>query len=364
MNLASIDIQRIIFHQTYKTAPDGTKKAPYQSQTLTAFDQKALATFKERVIGALGQDSRAVEMEIVNFDATGLPSLVNQLLQANDTDFINLSYKVAVQLTAAQSNRSIPGGVVVVFTGVRGSSQEKFLGIIKADVYSAYEKHEDPKTHEISLEYIEEVLLTPSSKLYKTAGFFEKSTSGSPPKDLKEQFRVFVSDSQISQSDGKAAAKYFYKDFLGCDYPHTSARVTKQFFDLTKIFIADLDIDEYKKHDYLTALNTYLRIDTGSSASVSEFSQRYFDTNTGDAYKVFATKAGMPLTAFAKNTEHIERPLKQRKVKFKSDVKITGSSDAFRKLITFEVFDSDIQTGDGPEKWTKIIVKDTIAFEE
>ena len=61
----------------------------------------------------------------------------------------------------------------MIFTGKQGFPAKKFLGVIKAEIYNGYAKIVDEKTNKISLDFIEELLLTPSSKLYKTIAFFE-----------------------------------------------------------------------------------------------------------------------------------------------------------------------------------------------
>ena len=104
----------------------------------------------------------------------------------------------------------------------------------------------NPVNNELTLQYVQEALLTPATKLYKTVGFFEKE-GAIQSDDLNAFWDVLISDTQISQADGKAAAQYFYSGFLGCGYPASSARTTKLFYDATKEFLNDLDISEEKR---------------------------------------------------------------------------------------------------------------------
>ena len=145
---------------------------------------------------------------------------------------------------------------MAVFTGSQGYPAKKFLGIIKAEIYNGYKKKEDQGTKKISLEFITELLLTPSSKMYKTLAFFEKDGYDSISTELNDKWVVMISDNQISQADGKAAAQYFYSDFAGCGYPQTSARTTKQFYEATKEFITALKYPVEKQNDLLNALTT------------------------------------------------------------------------------------------------------------
>ena len=229
MNMINLHVDKIIIHQIFQRDEDGNKKEPKKSSEFIHFDQEAMETFKERVSSALGNDSKAVPMTIINQDADiDVSGLIDKLHGADDESYITLSYKIADKLANAQLRKSLPGGIVVVFSGTFGASPKEFVGIMKAEIHSAYEKLQDELTREITLKYVEEALLTPATKLYKTAGFFRKSDSNSH-ENLNDKWDVLICDTQISHTDGKAAAQYFYSGFLGCGYPDTSARTTSNF---------------------------------------------------------------------------------------------------------------------------------------
>lgn len=364
MQLLNLNINRIIIHQVYQRDSEGQKTAPMQSHEYTRFSNDAMETFKQRVVEALGESSRAVQMEIVCQETTDLPQIVEKAIDEDDDTFAVSSYDFATLLTDAQQMKSIPGGIVVVFTGTQGHPSKKFLGIIKAETHSAYEKEVDDKTGEISLKYVEEVLLTPSSKLYKTAGFFEKAAYVSPYNDLNDKWAVMVSDSQINKAGGKAAAKYFYSDFLGCGYPQTSARTTKHFYDSAKSFISGMDVSESKKSDYINALTTYLKVDTSSSIGTADFASKYFDVDIQDAFAEHMESEGIPTASFTKDVEHITESLKFRKVKTSKNVKISAPSDSFKDLITITTIEGDQDESGTAMEWTQVIIKDKIVTQE
>lgn len=365
MQLVNLSINRIIIHQIYRRDEGGNKVAPTQSHEYTNFDPKAMEEFKSRIIDALGESSKAVPMEIVNQEPDDLPSLIDQIINQDNDSFAPSSFDIPKKLTDVQQSRSIPGGIVVIFSGTQGPQSKKFLGIIKAEIYSAYEKEVNKKTNEISLKFIQEVLLTPSSRLYKTAGFFEKTQYDSSSSNLNDKWTVMVSDYQIGKTDGKAAAKYFYSDFLGCGYPQTSSRTTKQFYDATKSFISSLDNTPAEKSNLLNALTTYLKVDTSSTVSSSEFAEKYFNNiDIQDNFTSYMEESGLPTSAFTKDIEHIESALKYRKVRFRSNVKIIAPSEAFKELITFETIEGEVDESGSPNEWTKIIIKDRITSQE
>jgi len=364
MLLHHLSVERIIIHQVYRIDQDGLKTEPLQSHEYTRFAYDAMETFKTRVISALGHDSKAVQMEIVNQEANYLPSLVNTIVDQDDDSFAVSSYDFAMKLTHAQQSKAIPGGIIVVFDGKYGAKQRKFLGIIKAEVHSGYEKEVNPTTKKISLKFVEELLLTPGTRLYKTAGFFEKNEYDDSSSDLNDKWVVMVSDYQINRAEGKAAAKYFYLDFLGCGYPQTSARTTKKFYESTQEFITNLDLSQTKKVDLFNALTTYLKTESSATVSASEFAERYFDIDTQDSFANFIEESGLPLIAFTKDNEHIDHKLKFRNVRFNSNIRIVAPSETFRDLVTIKEIKGAVDESGTTAEWTNVIIKDRIIKQE
>ncbi|EIL2908410.1 TPA: nucleoid-associated protein [Vibrio diabolicus] len=359
MQLINLQIKRIAIHQIYQRDENGDKVTPTKSSDLIKFAPAAMDTFKSRVIDALGASSQAVPMTILDQGDNALAPIVDKLNNSNDSTFIDLSYKIADKLADAQQRKGLPGGIVVVFEGKFGASPKNFVGIMKAEIHSAYEKETDKATQEITLKYVEEALLTPATKLYKTAGFFE---TGVASDNLSEKWQVLVCDTQISKSDGKAAAHYFYSSFLGCGYPITSARTTKQYYEATSEFISDMDVSAEKRNDLQNALVTYLKHDTSDVVNPTDFANRFFNDEEKDSYSEYLEDKNLPTTSFTKDIEHISNKLKTRKLSFSKNVKITAPSSVFKDLIEIESIDNDAEGQ--PVKWTKVTIKDQIISQE
>ncbi|WP_445359562.1 nucleoid-associated protein [Microbulbifer sp. ANSA005] len=361
MNVIKLQIQRIIIHQIHQRDVDGKKIPPSKSNEFIKFDHEAMTTFKSRFINAIGSDSKAVPMSIVNQETTDLPHLIDRISNSDDEDYIFLSHEIANKLADAQQRRDIAGGIIVVFSGTYGATPKKFVGIMKAEIHSAYEKTVNELNQEISLQYIEEALLTPATRLYKTAGFFQKK-SDAVKRDLNSKWDVLIADTQISQAEGKAAARYFYSSFLGCGYPQTSARTTKQFYEATCEFLKDMKINVEKRNDLHNALISYLKHENSDVINPSEFSARYFDLETRDSYSEFLEDKEIPVTSFTKDIEHISGRLKTRKLSFRKNVKLTAPSHVFKDYIDIQEMKKN-DDGD-TVNWTKIIVKDEIVAQE
>lgn len=361
MQLLNLSVDRIIIHQIHQKDKEGNSVPPTQSHEFTDFEEKALASFIKRVTDALGEGSKAVEMEILKKDKTDLPSLVDVMIDQNDENFAVSSFDIAKKLSDAQRTKNITGGIVVVFTGKQGFPAQKYLGIIKAEIYNGYAKLIDEKTKKISLDYIEELLLTPSSKLYKTVAFFEKANYSLPCDDLNSKWVVMISDNQINQSDGKAAAQYFFSDFAGCGYPQTSARTTKQFYEATKEFITTMNCPVEEQTDLINALTTYLKVDKSGTVDPSTFASSYFsDPKIQDGFKDFLEEKGLPVTAFTKDIEYIKSKLQTRKVVFNNSVKIIASPEIFKSDVIINPYEGEKDATGLAQQWTQIIVKDRI----
>lgn len=361
MSLINLRIERIIIHQIYQRDKDGNKVSPNNSAELINFDDNAMQTFKKRFISAVGENSKAVEMTIIEQDNDKLPAKLDSLKsKSSDDDFIRMSIDISNKLADAQNKKNIPGGIVAIFDGLYGATPKRFVGIIKAEIHSAYEKTVDKITQEIGLKYVEEALLTPATKLYKTACFLNKGND-SNDEDLNSRWNVLVSDTQISQNGGTASAFYFYNTFLGCGYPKTSARTTQKFYIETSKFINDMDISEEKRSDIHTALNVYLKQEKTDVINPTEFASRHFDIETCDSYSVYLKDKELPLTSFTKDIQYVAPKLKTRKLAFSQNIKIIVPADKFSDLIEME----EVYESDGKKvNWTKIIIKDRIVSQE
>lgn len=363
MQLVNLNVNRIIIHQVFQRDENGQPVTPVQSINYTNFDSSAMEAFKQRVVDALGEDSKAVQMQIFQQDAGYVPKLVDDSIEQNEDDFAVSSYDFAKKLTDAQQKRMIPGGIIVVFTGTQGTANKKFLGLIKAEIHNGYERV-NLTNGQISLRFVEDLLLTPTSRLYKTAAFFENANYPDDYEDLNEKWTVFVSDYQISKADGKAAAQYFYSDFLGCCYPETSARTTKLFYESARKFISAMDVDESDKSDYLTALHTYLKVDNAGSISTADFASKYFDIDTQDTFAEHMQTQGVPVSSFTKDVEHISSSLKTRRVNFRSNVKISAPTDVFKNLVEIQIIEGEPDETGAPKEWTQVLIKDRIIEQE
>jgi hypothetical protein len=363
MNFVQLTIDRIAIHQIFPRGEDGKEVPPGKGTELIKFDNDALNDFKQRIFNSLGHDSSAVEMVITNDKIGSTPFHINNVHDSSDDEFINNSYEIAKNLSKAQTRRGMSGGILVVFSASYQYNKLPLVGIIKADLYSGYEKSQDKISGIISLKHVKELLLTPSTKLYKSAGFFKRQDA-KDDSALNEKWAVHISDYQIDKSDGKAAAQYFYQTFLGCDYPSTSARTTKRYFELACDFINDMEISEEERTHLHNVLYADLKAGKSQKVDPMAFAGAYMSTSDIDNFRNYLEDSDFPVSPFIKDTEHITSKLKNRRVKFSKNIRISAPSEVFEEFVTIETIKGDVEQDGYTPTWTKILVKDRIVDQQ
>lgn len=329
--LSMLRIEKIIAHEVYSLDNERKVVQPKYSSSFTNLDVKGINTFQERIVDALGNDSHCLEMSVEDFDGGSAFDLCNNMLDANNQSFIQNSCRLADKLAESHTSRNIPGGILVIFSGVTGSNNHKYIGIIKAELHNGFSLQE--ASDKLLLQFLSDLLLTPQQKLYKIAIFIsmtEKRTAGTRTQD---DFTILVYDHNMSRSEPSQAARYFYYDFLGCIFSPTDQKLTNDFYHFTKEFIDGLDIASEDKLDLHTSLYTYLKISRGTSIQVAEYAQSYLQPSLRDNYQNHMSKKEFPAHAIRKDITYLKNKLRRRNIKFTSDVKLNAPTENFEELI-------------------------------
>lgn len=362
MIFENLSINRIITHEVFPRDNERNIVTPSYGTNLVALDQQALDAFCSRIMEAMGKASRALEMTITNSGNQSMCAIAKSLIDYDDTLFIQDTRQVALNLAQAQKSRGLPGGILVVFSGTAGHPSKRILGVIKAETHSGFTRQTDPNGS-ISLQFLTNLLLTPQTKLYKIGIFVESDPPTADP--LPKGWRSFIYDDQISVSNKLSAAQYFYDSFLGCSFPETSAKLTREFHDHTKGFIRNLDVSEEAKTDLYNALITYLKVDQSPTVQTSVFAQSFIqDAEIRDAYAEFMNTKEFPTIAIHKDLADVASVLRYRKVSFSNEIKLTAPAERFENMIQMQSFEGDPDEHGQIPTWTRIIIKDRIRGQE
>ena len=331
IDLANLRINRIIVHQIYKRGDDKELIPPKISRAFTKLDVSGQATLQDRIVGAIGKDLSSIEMFLNEVGPDSVYEICNEIIEADDNSFMDGSSKLAEKLAVSQLYRNIPGGTLVVFTGLVGSDNKDYVGIIKAELHSGFNLQE--KSNSLLLQFLAELLLTPQQKLYKIALLINNSKTDQAKLRSPGDFTVLVYDHLIKNNNAGEAAQYFYESFLGCGFSPTAKMLTSDFYRFTKEFIDTLDIEGEDKVDMNTYLYTYLKGDQNKVIRVAEYAKNYLPIELRDPYQQFMTKKDFPTNAVPKDLAYLKSKLRRRQLKFTSDVKINAPMDNFGELV-------------------------------
>ncbi len=323
----ALRFKHIILHNVHKPNENGAVD-PTLSGALTNLDTKGLAKLEERISSVLGSKTSSLEMDVADKSATSCFQLSKMLIQATPQDFVKHSGDIAKLHTKIHSSKQWPDGTLVIISGTTGPHNQRCLIIIKAEQQAGFT--ETLHNGQILMAYLENLILTPQSKLYKIGVFVESIQKPSGPVG---ELLAHVFDSNIKANDDRSAARYFYSNFLGLKIPNNSSQRTRDFFELTTNFISTLDVSDDQKLDYKQALFTYLKVEKIDTIETQEFGKKYFVTEIDDEYAHFMRAKGFPETAIAKDTKLINGHLARRKLSFNNDIKITAPSTGFSDLV-------------------------------
>jgi len=335
VSFSNFRVNRIIVHEIFRKEIDGSV-SPDFSESKLEITGEALATFQERILEATAHDSQCIQMDVVKDEVGSAYKLMEPFLDGEQPDsaFISMSKSLTDKLASAQMSRTIPGGAVVVFDATLGRSNNRCIGIIKAEKHNGFsmQTRDSRKT----LEFFNNLLLTPQQKLYKIGLLVDVKPSDASER-ASNHSEMFVFDSNNIKTSGKAAANYFFDGFLGCAYMRSSDILTKSFYDNTKEYLTKkTDMTGEEIVDRISALYTYLKVDNTQTIGVADFAQRYLpDPVVRDSYTAFMQGKNIPMISFSKDMELLKGKLKSRKIKFTSDVYIYAPFDNFSENIQF-----------------------------
>lgn len=318
INVSNLLVNRVIIHKVNERDIDKSIVDPEYNDRISRLNGKGLMTFRQRVINAIGRGSCSLQMEIYKQDDGSTFSLIKKSISSSDEIFIENSKAITYKLAEAQNSRRLPAGIVVIFDGTIGPNNNSCLGIIKAEPQEGF------KLEGLSLDFIENLILTKSQKLYKIGLFI---------KNNEDDYSALIYDSNLSRIDSDAA-HYFYDSFLGCRKCETDKVLNKEFYSETRQFIDDLpEVSDEEKLDYNYGLYIYMNTEINEIISTRDFSERYFNNDLRLKYLNHMKEKGIPNRNISKDISLIESTLKNRKINFTNDIQLVAPSNKFKENV-------------------------------
>lgn len=323
----NFNISRIITHEIYKRDEEKQIVPPRLNNELTTLNEQGLSILGVRIVEAIGKDSKSVEMDIVNRDTDSVYSHVDTIFTNESEEiFIEKSKEITKKLTRAQVAKNLPGGIIIIMDGTTGYDEVKFVLIIKAELQSGFRK----STNNNSIEFVNDLLLTPYQKMYKIGAFL---------KSAAEEIKSYIYDYNMSKADEQGLAAYFYNTFLGCEMLHTNKFYTSKFYNGTKEYInKHSGLTDEEKYDMNTHLYSYMKSDALTTISIASFSECYItEAENRDAYARYMRNEVFREEGFdrsiTKDISDIQSKLRMRKMFFSGSIRISGPSEGFEDKV-------------------------------
>lgn len=334
LDLDQLDIRRVIVHHLPKRAV-GVKQIvePIVEHALYDLQPAGKDVFGQRIAEALGHKSHGIQADFVRVDKGDFFQAAAAAMRADDDGFIEATQLIVQQLAIAQGLKDLAASKLLIVSGVVTALERPFISVIKAEMQNAFgERKEEDK---IVIDYIKDVFLTESQRLYKI-GFVQQTVAKSDPVDglyNKADFRVHLFDHLLTGTETRSAAFYFYNEFMGADIAASDKRLTQEFYEKTLKFLSSSGLSPADRLDKVESLRSDLRSNV-QTLSVSEFAKTHLSPELGKQYAAYMAKTGFPTHAVTKNTEYVKSKLRRRrKVIFDSGVMITTPADGM-DLIT------------------------------
>lgn len=332
--IKSLSFPRLITHEIplYNGSANDPK---FSSRLINALQNDATRTLHDRLQGSLGVRSNSIEMEIVEtFDGSVFDSILKSF-KGDETVFIAESKRICRKLANSQQKKNIPGGTLIAMQGTTDSNRYPIYILIKAEEQNGFTKILDER-NDVDLQYVDNLLLTPAQKLYKIASYIYVNFDD-PESDPIFEVRVF--DNNMTSTETRTAATYFYETFLGCTFLLSDRKLNEIFYTQSKLFIQHLPVEEEEKIDYHNALAVYMT-DRAPTISSSEFASRHLPTTSIDEFTNHLSNSGFPLQRVPKNLSLLKNRIKKRKLNFSNDVRITAPAERFDELIRIQSTDT------------------------
>ncbi|MCT4654370.1 MAG: nucleoid-associated protein [Cohaesibacter sp.] len=331
--LMNLNISDVAVHEIFKRDTERRVVQPLYAQRLEILSMEAMTAFRTRVTDALSAKAKALEMRIQDIGPGSFQNYAQNAIKLQTPDeFLLYSQKFADALAIAQKNRSLPGGVVIVFRGTSGRENSPFVAVIKAEVQEGFRRHSVDGV--LTTEFVNDLFMTKATRLYKI-GFM---TCASGQIESQDQWKCIVFDHYIALNNREAAAIYFYEGFLGCGFKEDSAYETAKFFNLTKEFAQKNIQDRETRHNLQDSLYTYVKNDQSPTFTVEEFTERHVPSQFRDQYQEFMISRQFPNRAVRRDTTDLKSKLRRRRFKYDGNIELSVPPEAIANgMVTMDV---------------------------
>lgn len=299
------------------------------NDVLIPIDEGIRKILTDRLSQSFGQHSKSFVLDIENDQEGSVFDFVKNIALLSDREFIGISHRIADMLADAQGNKgNVPGGYLLIVDCADHVGNRVYV-LMKAESHNALNIVEN------SAQALQNIILSPAQKLYKSA-IFEQIGNTHPL--TKNDFKVHLFDSQFNS--GTKLASYFYKEFLGLTISGNAPIETRNFYysmmtATEKAFGQSVDTFNNIKDNLISLL-------TSQSATINPHSV-IVDIIPGEQRDLYIRMVANEFEgSFVKDVSLLSHQLNNRIVKFDHGLKLSGPTNIFNNdIVTIENDDID-----------------------
>ena len=315
INYNLLEVQRAIFHKVMAKRDDQEQDV-VESDSMIEVTPAMEAIFRTRMSDAFSQGGKAFELSINDVEDGSVYSIIHRMRQDSDARFVEKSIDLAQKLAYTQTKKSIPHGFFVLLDCVNPIDNLPVYVLMKA------EPHDAVGISNNTARVLENIILSPSQKMYKAACFQQTSTEGG-----HRGYKAYLFDEQFATR--AQLAEYFYKDFLGLSVNSNDKVLTKMFF-----FRLSESIKEKYANDFLRRNEAEAQLDSemrnqNTALRPYEVIDRIIEPRDREYFYRRVIRDDIP-TNFRKNISLIEGKMMRRSMSISDQIKIFAPQDIFQ----------------------------------
>jgi len=329
IDIAALEIERIIFHEIKKQKLGSHKEPPIFSDIESELDNKSKEIIKSRIILTINSP-KAHEIIFSAESESPVPDYVRTLLNKpeknlSNEDFVTLSKAIAQHLNTIQTGVN-PGGFVTIIIGKNKNFHFAALLKIERDEGVRLEETERDGKKTFKINNIHDLILTKNTKFFKISLFLSENIGTG-------KYLGMICDNQLAGK--KDYANFFLDDFLGCNLTDDPSMKTQDFFKVATKFIQKFVKDPVVQSKYRLHLLSSLS-NEGKTIQPRKFAASSLQLEHRDQFESFLIKEGVGVNDIVRDTSLIDKDIKEMILEFENGVRIIGNQENFEENVKTE----------------------------
>lgn len=324
MSVGRLAIDNIVVHDIPKHRRDDGSTQLVLSDVEAVFDTETRLFFQEKIQKAAGS-ARALRVQFADSDNPKAQQEVYAYFQSNRGSLVQTSRNLVQHLYDIQGGQN-SAGLCALIEGTENATARSLM-FLKVDRSMATQLAPRGQAGHTGFEIhmLKNLMLYEgNSRLFKLAIFVERS----------DGIEVTVVDNQVSAHD-RQVARFFLRDFLGCDFLVAPDVLTRKFYEITEAFINEVVVDSEIKMDCKLQLVAEMKTQS-LTISPERFAGQTFDNTYRASYMDYLREREVSIHEFPKDTTQIQRRLRTQVVEFSSGLTLAGNERALTAKVTVE----------------------------